>query len=93
MALAGGARALGHRNWGLEPGAPAHIVVLDDEDPRLVGHASSTFLDALVFATDRWPVRVVLVGGQERVKDGAHVGRGAIRRRFGEVVRAIAARV
>jgi formimidoylglutamate deiminase len=73
-ALAGGGAALGIRA-GLEPGARADFVVLDDSDPRLVGHGTDTLLDALVFGTSRFPIREVRIGGRTVVRDGRHLAR------------------
>jgi formimidoylglutamate deiminase len=87
-ALQGGARALGIRG-GLEVGAPADFVVLDDSDPRLVGHGTDTLLDALVFGCSRFPIREVRVGGRAVVKDGRHVARGRAQALYEKTLRAV----
>jgi formimidoylglutamate deiminase len=84
-AITGGAQALGIRG-GLEVGAPADFVVLDDGDPRLVGHGTDTLLDALVFGTSRFPIREVRVGGRTVVKDGRHVARDRARTLYRQTV-------
>src|SRR5204862_1042963 len=84
-ALAGG-EALGIRG-GLEPGARADFVVLDDSDPRLVGHGTDTLLDALVFGTSRFPIHEVRVAGRTVVKDGRHLARDRAEALYSGVVK------
>ena len=81
-ALAGGKQAAGQRDASLEPGAPADFVVLYDEDPMLVGHDETSLLDALVFSGYRLPIDRVMVDGEWRVIDGAHIEQDRIRDRF-----------
>ena len=80
--LAGGAQASGHDTFGLAPGAPADLVVLDDEDPMLAGHGADTLLDALVFSGYPLPVERVMVHGEWRVVGGEHVDRAGTAKRF-----------
>jgi len=84
--LAGGSRASGQATAGIAVGAPADLVVLDDDDPMLVGHDDTSLLDALVFSGYRLPIERVLVDGQWRVIDGDHVEAGEIGRRFADVL-------
>ena len=89
-AVQGGAQAAGRTNGGLTRGAFADLIVLDDDDPMLVGHSAESLLDALVFSGYRLPIDRVMTGGQWRVVDGRHIERerareayaGAIRRLF-----------
>ena len=81
-ALAGGARAAGQDRAGLEEGAAADLVVLDDRDPMLTGHNASTLLDALVFSGYRLPIQRVMVEGEWQVIDGKHVDRAHAARGF-----------
>ena len=81
-ALAGGAQASGRREFGLAPGAPADLVVLDDEDPMLVGHGPETLLDALVFSGYPLPIERVMVHGEWRVVGGEHVDRADTAKHF-----------
>jgi formimidoylglutamate deiminase len=85
-ALAGGGQALGI-GTGLEPGARADFVVLDDSNPRLLGHGTDTLLDALVFGASRFPVREVRVGGRTVVKDGRHIARDRAEALYSRVVK------
>jgi formimidoylglutamate deiminase len=50
LAAEGGALAAGLAKHGLARGAPADLVVLDDDSPMLVGHEPESLLDALVFS-------------------------------------------
>ena len=70
--LAGGAQASGEGPFGLARGAPADLVVLDPEDPMLVGHGPTTLLDALVFSGVRVPITSVMVQGEWKVVEGRH---------------------
>ncbi len=85
----GGPRACGQETGRLEPGAMADLLVLDDTDPMLLGHAADTLLDALVFAGYRVPVERVMVHGEWRVLEGRHVSADSARKDFGRVVEAL----
>jgi len=62
-ALVGGAAAAGQRRWGLEPGARADLLVVDLDEPALVGVPASHWLDAVVFAAPARPFARVMVAG------------------------------
>ncbi|MXZ59625.1 MAG: formimidoylglutamate deiminase [Acidobacteria bacterium] len=81
-ALAGGAQAAGQSRFGLAPGAPADLVVLDAEDPMLAGHGPATLLDALLFSGYRVPIERVMVHGEWKVTGGRHVDRSRTARDF-----------
>ena len=78
----GGALASGQTVVGIETGAPADIVVLNDEDPMLAGHNDDSRLDALVFSGYPLPVERVMVDGKWCVVDAAHVDRDRARTEF-----------
>ncbi|MDE2659209.1 MAG: formimidoylglutamate deiminase [Acidobacteriota bacterium] len=80
--LAGGAQAAGAPRFGLAPGAPADLVVLDAEDPMLAGHGRATLLDALLFSGYRVPIERVMVHGEWKVAGGRHVDRTRTARDF-----------
>ena len=80
--LAGGAQASGQREFGLAPGAPADLVVLDPDDPMLAGHDTDTLLDALVFSGYPLPIERVMVHGEWRVVGGEHVDRADTAKHF-----------
>ena len=81
-ALEGGAAAAGQAVTGIEQGAPADLVALNDEDPMLAGHNDDSRLDALVFSGYPLPVERVMVDGHWRVEDAAHVERERARDEF-----------
>jgi formimidoylglutamate deiminase len=81
-ALEGGALASGRQAAGIEPGAPADIVVLSDDDPMLAGHNDESRLDALVFSGYPLPVERVMVNGQWCVEETVHVDRERARADF-----------
>ena len=89
--LKGGAQAVGAPLAGLQPGAPADLVVLDDGDPMLVGHAEDTLLDALIFSGYRLPIQRVMVHGDWCVIDGEHVDKFNARAGFGAALQRIGA--
>ncbi|MCG8424500.1 MAG: formimidoylglutamate deiminase [Proteobacteria bacterium] len=70
-----GADALDQPIGALVPGRRADLVALDADHPRLVGHGPDTVLDAWIFGTAHGAVRDVFVAGQQRVNNGAHLGR------------------
>ena len=74
QALHGGAQACGQAPGEITAGAPADLVVLDDDDPMLVGHDATSLLDALVFSGYRLPIERVMVNGVWRVINGEPVG-------------------
>lgn len=78
----GGARAAGLPANGLEPGAVADLLVLDDGHPALLGHGAATLLDALVFSAQGTPVDRVMVNGEWCVSGGQHHDGEAIRGRY-----------
>jgi len=81
-ALAGGVQASTRTAAGLQVGAPADLVALDDNDPMLVGHGDASILDALVFSGYRLPIERVMVHGDWRVIDGDHVDQDGSRAAF-----------
>ena len=89
--LAGGARASGQSQFGLAPGAPADLVVLDADDPMLVGHDTATLLDALLFSGYRLPIERVMVQGEWRVSDREHVDRAETAREFAAAMASLGA--
>ncbi len=91
-ALEGGAAASGQEAVGLGAGAPADLVVLNDEDPMLAGHDDATRLDALVFSGYPLPVERVMVAGNWHVVDAMHVARDSTRQEFVRSLNRVGAR-
>ncbi len=90
-ALQGGARISSQQRPELTAGALADLVVLNDDDPMLVGHDGESLLDALVFSGYRLPIERVMVHGEWRVIDGEHVDQKGSRERFSKALRAMGA--
>ncbi len=84
--LQGGTQAVGAPLAGLQRGAPADLVVLDDDDPMLAGHATDTLLDALVFSGFSLPIDRVMVHGEWRVIDGRHIARNEARSGYARAI-------
>lgn len=74
--------AAGQDVAGIEPGAPADLVVLGADDPMLAGHNDDSRLDALIFSGYPLPLERVMVAGDWRVIDGTHVQRDFARSEF-----------
>ncbi len=56
----------------IEPGAPADLVTLSLDSPRLAGAQPETLLESAVFAATAADVREVVVGGRQVVREGRH---------------------
>lgn len=78
-ALAGGTQALGRPGTpGIAVGQPADLVILDPDDPKLMGRDGDALLDAHIFAGSGHGVRGVVAAGCAVVRDGRHVRHDAI---------------
>ena len=89
--LAGGACATAQHPVGLQVGAAADLVVLDDADPMLVGHDDVTLLDALVFSGYHLPIERVMARGDWCVVDGEHVDKDDIRAAYAATLQRLGA--
>jgi len=76
QALTAGGRAAGQALWGLQAGARADLLVVDVDDPGLVGVPPDHWLDGLVFSSPGRPWRDVMVAGRWVVQ-GHHPKGGA----------------
>jgi formimidoylglutamate deiminase len=81
---AGGSAAAGFERWGLQVGARADLLVLDEDDAALCGVPPSHRLDALVFAAPARPFARVFVAGREVALQ--HAGRA---RAFADAMQAL----
>ena len=72
LALRGGRQALGFETGILAAGRRADLVMLDADDPALIGHGPATVLDAWILSGNSNPVRDVMVSGRWTVNDGRH---------------------
>ncbi|MDX6750870.1 formimidoylglutamate deiminase [Geminicoccaceae bacterium 1502E] len=90
-ALRGGAQASARPVGRLAPGFRADLLVLDDSHPALCGREGDLLLDALVLASRGQPVRHVMVSGDWRIRDGAHLAEDAIGTAFRAAMRRLGA--
>ena len=79
---AAGAAAMGHRRWGLLPGARADALQLDCASANLLGIPGDRRLDAMVFSSPAAPWQDVMVAGQWVLRGGRHARGEAIQRDF-----------
>lgn len=68
----GGALSTNSNSGELAVGKQADLVVLDQNDLALYAHDEQHLLDSAIFATQRSPVRDVMVNGQWVVEDRIH---------------------
>jgi formimidoylglutamate deiminase len=71
-ACRGGAQALGQRIGAIAMDHRADWIVLDENDLAIAERRDDELLDSVIFGPVRAPIRDVMVGGQWRVRDGAH---------------------
>jgi formiminoglutamate deiminase len=71
-ATSDGHSAIGREGGALVAGAPADLVTIDLDSPRLAGTTAETALDAAIFAATRDDISGVVCGGRELVTAGAH---------------------
>ncbi|MBC9175437.1 formimidoylglutamate deiminase [Pseudoroseomonas ludipueritiae] len=81
-ALAGGAQVSARAIGAITPGQRCDLVELDPDHPALAGLEGDTLLDAWVFSGQGNPVRSVVFGGHEVVREGQHIRREEILARF-----------
>lgn len=62
--LSGGAAAVGQSKCGLAAGARADLLVVNEDDPALVGLPASHLLDGVVFAAPAQPFARAMVSGR-----------------------------
>jgi formimidoylglutamate deiminase len=74
-AVAGGARACGAPIGGLQVGADADWIVLDDADTALAEAPPEEIMGRWIFAPSRHPPRAVGASGREIAREGRHSGR------------------
>lgn len=88
--LAGGTRALGQTAAGLQPGAPADVIVLDADHPSLVARRHGQLLDSFILSGNGNPVRDVFVRGRHVINGGRHAMEDRIARDYAAVMRSMA---
>lgn len=85
-----GARAIGQPAGTIEVGRRADWLVLDTAHPSMLGGATDTALDHLVFAGGHAAIRDVMVDGHWVVKDGRHAAEMPLRQPFSELMQRLA---
>jgi formimidoylglutamate deiminase len=86
-ALAGGARALGQREFGIQAGGPADVISLDANHPSFFGRKGDALLDSWIFAAGR--VDCAWRGGRKLVQQGKHIAREAVAARYRRAVESV----
>jgi formimidoylglutamate deiminase len=81
-----GAQAIGQPAGAIEVGRRADWLVLDAAHPSLVGTATDTALDHLLFAGGHDAIRDVMVAGRWVIKDRRHAAEEILRPRFAELM-------
>jgi len=79
-AMAGGARALGQKTFGIREGCTADLLSFDLNDPVFFGRSGDSFLDAWIFAGGK--LDCVWRAGRRLVDHGRHTARDAIGDRY-----------
>ena len=85
-AATGGARALGRGTGELAVGEWADLVAINSEAASLCALSSDQLLDGLVFASNDTVVTDVWSAGRHTVRDGRHIHRGKVIRRYREAI-------
>jgi formimidoylglutamate deiminase len=88
-ARAGGGRAAGRASWGLAAGARADLLVIDPDDPSLLGLPPARWLDALVFSSPGRPWRDVMVAGRWALRGHRHAREEPIAAAFTQAMAAL----
>lgn len=88
----GGGRACGRLLTGITAGAPADLIELDPDSPRLAVRTTDEALDSWIFSAADNSVRTVIAMGREVVTEGRHAGEAAATEKFLNTLRRLAAR-
>lgn len=70
----------------LAVGKRADLIVLDDQHPSLYAKQESTLLDSAIFATEKLPVKDVMVAGEWQIKNGFHPQQDLIKESYFKVM-------
>lgn len=88
-ALSGGAQVTARSVGGIAVGKRADFVVLDSENPTLVGKSGERLFDSAIFAGNANVVRDVWVGGVQRVDNAQHIAESVAFEDFARVMRSV----
>lgn len=83
---AGGAQAAGRSSGQIVPGAWADLMALDAAPLGLAEQGGDTILDYYIFAGDDRLITDVWAAGRHMVRDGRHMNREAISKRYADVM-------
>ena len=86
-----GAQAIGQPVGSLEVGRRADWLVLDAAHPAMVGAATATELDHLLFAGGDAAIRDCMVAGRWVIKGRRHAAEAEVREKFADLMRRLAA--
>ena len=68
----GGAQGTNSNTGVLDIGKQADLLVLDPADNQLFANSNSTRMDSMIFASQKNPVRDVMVNGKGHIKNRQH---------------------
>ncbi|MDA0997911.1 MAG: formimidoylglutamate deiminase [Proteobacteria bacterium] len=88
-ALAGGAQAAARPVGGIAVGNRADFLILDADNPLLVGKQGERLLESLLFAGNQNPISEVWVGGRRVVEAGRHFLEEETATAFAKVMRGL----
>lgn len=88
-ALAGGAQVTGRSVGKIAVGKRADFIVLDPDNPTLVGKSGERLFDSAIFAGNANVIRDVWVGGVQRVDNARHVAESIAFEDFASVMRSV----
>jgi len=88
-ALAGGAQVTGRSVGAIAVGKRADFIVLDPENPTLVGKSGERLFDSAIFAGNANIIRDVWVGGVQRIDNAQHVAESLAFEDFAGVMRSV----
>lgn len=88
-ALAGGAQVTGRPVGEIAVGKRADFIVLDPDNPTLVGKSGERLFDSAIFAGNANVIRDVWVGGVQRVENAQHVAESIAFEDFARVMRSV----
>lgn len=92
-ALAGGAQVTGRSVGEIAVGKRADFIILDPDNPTLVGKSAERLFDSAIFAGNANVIRDVWVGGVQRVHNAQHVAESVAFEDFAAVMRSVVTRL
>ena len=92
-AVSGGAQALQRESGVIAVGQVADLIALDASAVPLIAVEQDQWLDAWIFASDDGLISDVWSSGQHLVKDGRHVSRELVERRYRKTLSSLYSRI